>query len=125
MILGIVIATVASFAASALIYSLPPVSALVTRASTPRPGVPPFAQMASVLLRSLIASGRVAGLLAAAGGSGIGAGAAVGLALSSMPALLLMGGVIHENTPISVALVHLLDWVVKLVVIGGILGLFV
>lgn len=122
--LGIVVATIASFIASAIIYAAPPVSALVGRASTARPGLPTAVQMASVLFRSLIASCLIAGLMVAANWEGLTAGAALGFALASLPAILLMGAVIHENTPIPVAAVHLLDWVVKLVLIGTIVGLF-
>jgi hypothetical protein len=120
-ILGIAIATVVSFIASAALYAVPPVSALVTRTSTPRPGLPVAVQMASVLLRSLLASG----LMAAAGWQGAASGAALGLALSVLPLILLMGGIVHENTAPSAAAVHLLDWVIKLTIIGALVGLFI
>jgi hypothetical protein len=122
---GIAIATIVSFIASAVLYALPPVSALVTRTSTPRPGLSVAAQMGSVVLRSLLASGLVAGLMVAASWHGAAAGALLGLALSVLPLILLLGGVVHENTAPSVATVHLLDWVIKLTVIGAIVGLFV
>jgi hypothetical protein len=80
--------------------------------------------MASVVLRSVIASCLVAGVMVAADWHGVGAGALLGLALSALPAILLMGGIIHENTAVSIAGIHLLDWVVKLVLIGAIVGLF-
>lgn len=123
--LGIAIATIVSFVASAVLYAAPPVAALVTRASTPRPGLPVAAQMASVVLRSLLASSLIAGLMLAAGWNGPAAGALLGLALVVMPLILLMGGVIHENTALPVAGIHLVDWIVKLTLIGAIVGLFV
>lgn len=122
---GIIIATVVSFVASAILYAIPPVSAVVTRTSTPRPGLPVAAQMASVVLRSLIASCLVAGLMLAADWHGALAGVGLGLALSTLPLILLMGGVVHENTALPAAVVHLADWIVKLVLIGAIVGLFV
>lgn len=125
IVLAIALATVASFIASALLYALPPVSALISRTSTPRPGLPVVAQMASVVLRSLIVSCLVAGLMAAAGWHGAGSGALLGLALCTLPLVLLMGGVVHENTAPSAAGVHLLDWILKLVIIGAIVGSFV
>lgn len=124
IVLGIALATVASFLASAVLYALPPVSALIARTSTPRPGIPVAVQMLSVVLRSLLAAGLVAGLMAAAGWHGAGAGTLLGLAVSVLPLTLLSGGVIHENTAVSAAGVHLLDWVVKLVLTGAIVGLF-
>ncbi|MFK0239564.1 DUF1761 domain-containing protein [Microbacterium sp. NPDC090281] len=125
IVLAITLATVASFIASALLYALPPVSALISRTSTPRPGLPIVAQMASVVLRSLIVSCLVAGLMAAAGWHGAGSGALLGLALCTLPLVLLMGGVVHENTAPSAAGVHLLDWILKLIIIGAIVGSFV
>lgn len=122
--IGILIATVVSFAFSAVLYGLPPVSALLARTSTPRPGIPVVLQMASVVLRSILASALIAGLMIAAGWHGAGAGALLGLALSVLPAVLLMGGIVHENTAVSIAGIHLLDWVAKLVIIGALVGLF-
>ncbi|MEA1263752.1 MULTISPECIES: DUF1761 domain-containing protein [unclassified Microbacterium] len=122
---AIVLATVASFIASALLYAVPPVSALISRTSTPRPGLPAAAQMASVVLRSLIVSCLVAGLMIAAGWHGAGYGSLLGLALCTLPLVLLMGGVVHENTALPAAGVHLLDWILKLVIIGAIVGSFV
>lgn len=124
-VLAIVLATVASFIASAALYALPPVSALIAKTSTPRPGLPVVTQMASVVLRSLIVSCLVAGLMSAAGWHGAGSGALLGLALCALPLVLLMGGVVHENTSPSAAGIHLLDWVLKLVIIGAIIGSFV
>jgi len=123
--LGIALATVASFVASAALYALPPVSALVMRTSTPRPGLSRGAQIASVAVRSLVASCLVAGLRLAAGWHGPLAGALLGLALSVLPLILLMGGVVHENTAVGAAGIHLVDWIVKLTLTGAIVGLFV
>ncbi|GAA1056214.1 hypothetical protein GCM10017608_27120 [Agromyces luteolus] len=124
VVLGVAIATVASFIASAALYAVPRVAAVVASASTPRPGIPVPMQMAAVLLRSLLVAALVAGLLIAAGWSGAAAGAVLGLALAVLPAVLLMGAVIHENVPIPVAAIHLLDWAIKLVLIGAIVGVF-
>lgn len=123
--LGIALATVASFIASAVLYAIPPVSALASRTSTPRPGLSVGVQMASVVVRSFIASGLIAGILIAADWHGPIAGLLLGLALTALPLTLLMGGVVHENTALSAAAVHLVDWVVKLALIGTIVGLFV
>lgn len=63
--------------------------------------------------------------MSAAGWHGAGSGALLGLALCALPLVLLMGGVVHENTSPSAAGIHLLDWVLKLVIIGAIIGSFV
>lgn len=124
-ILGIAIATVASFIASAALYAIPAVSTTIARTSTPRPGVSVVVQMLSVLVRSLIAACLIAGILIAADWHGPIAGLCLGLALSVLPLTLLMGGVVHENTALSAAAIHLADWIIKLALIGTIVGLFV
>ncbi|HEV7183633.1 MAG TPA: DUF1761 domain-containing protein [Leifsonia sp.] len=124
MLAGILIATVASFVASAVLYGVPAISRVITHSSHPRPGVPRILQMASVALRSLIASALVAGLLTAGDWHGPAAGALLGISLSVLPAILLFGAIIHENTPIPVATIHLTDWILKLTIIGAVIGLF-
>ena len=125
LILGIAVAAVASFIASAALYAIPAVSATISRTSTPRPGLSMAAQMASVVLRSIITACLMAGILVCAEWHGAVPGLLLGLALSVLPLTLLMGGVIHENTAVSAAAIHLVDWVVKLALIGIIVGLFV
>lgn len=125
IILGVGLATIASFIASAALYALPPVSRLIAASSTPRPGIPVVVQMLLVVLRSLVMSLLVLGIMAAAGWQGAAAGAALGLALASLPAVLLLGAVVHENTSIPVAVVHFTDWLIKLVIIGALVGAFV
>ncbi|MFB9658452.1 DUF1761 family protein [Glycomyces mayteni] len=122
MILAIAAATVASFVWSAALYGTPPVAAYVQRHSTPRPGMPVAAQMAAVLARSLVAACLIAGLMHAAGWSGLGAGALLGLALGALPTAILTGAVVHEGIPVPLAALHSLDWVVKLAVIGALVG---
>ena len=124
VVLGIALATVASFVASALLYALPPVGAIVGRGSTPRPGIPVPVQMLLVVVRSLVASLLVALLMLAAGWHGAGEGVLLGLGLTPLPALLLLGGVVHESTPIPAAGIHLIDWIVKLAITGALVGAF-
>lgn len=124
IVAGIVLATFASFVASAVLYALPPVSKLIVRESNPRPGVPLPAQIGAVVLRSLITSALVAGLMVAADWHGVRVGVVLGLSMAILPAVLLFGSVIHEGTAIPVAAIHLTDWIVKLVVIGAAVGLF-
>ncbi|MGX5696345.1 DUF1761 family protein [Agromyces soli] len=125
IILGVALATIASFIASAALYALPPVARLIAASSTPRPGIPVVVQMLLVVLRSLVMSLLVLGIMAAAGWHGALVGAVLGLALASLPAVLLLGSVVHENTPIPVALVHFTDWLIKLVTIGALVGAFI
>ena len=124
MIIGIAVATVASFVASAILYALPPISRTIAATSTPRPGVSMGVQMASVVFRSLVVAVMTAGILTAAGWDGATSGALLGLSLVPLPAVLLLGGIVHENTSISAAGFHLLDWTIKLPLIGLLVGIF-
>lgn len=125
IILGVALATIVSFIASAVLYAAPPVARLITSRSTPRPGIPVAVQMLLVVARSLVMALLVLGLMVAAGWHGAGTGALLGLALACVPAVLLIGSIVHENTPVPVAAVHFLDWLLKLVIVGALVGLFV
>ena len=124
LVLGIALAAIASFVVSAVLYSRPPVAALISRTSTPRPGVPVPVQMLFVLVRGLVAAALLALLLQLADRHGAGAGAALGAILAVLPVTILSGAVVHENVPVRTALVHMSDWVLKLVISGLVVGLF-
>ncbi|MGW0247146.1 DUF1761 family protein [Nocardia goodfellowii] len=122
---GIVIAAVVSFVISALLYAAPPVAALVAQTSAPRPGLGLPVQMVFVVLRGLAAAAVLATLLLAGDRHGVGAGAALGAIVAILPVTILSGAIVHENVPIPTALVHMADWILKLVVSGAVLGLFI
>ncbi|WP_280361589.1 DUF1761 family protein [Nocardia wallacei] len=124
VVAGVVVAAIVSFALSAVLYAAPPVAALVSRTSTPRPGIGVPVQMASVLLRGLVTAAVLAALLVAGDRHGLGAGAALGAIVAIIPVTILSGAIVHENVPIPTALVHMTDWVLKLVLSGVVLGLF-
>ncbi|GAB2712909.1 DUF1761 family protein [Nocardia thraciensis] len=125
VVAGIAVAAVASFVVSAVLYASPPVAALVSRTSTPRPGIGLPVQMVFVLLRGLAAAAVLAILLLAGDRHGVGAGAALGAIVALLPVTILAGAIVHENVPIPTALVHMTDWVLKLVISGVVLGLFI
>ncbi|MGW0323884.1 DUF1761 family protein [Nocardia sp. NPDC003183] len=125
IVTGVVVAAVVSFVISAVLYATPPIAALVSRTSTPRPGIGMPVQMLFVVLRGLLAAGVLAALLVAGDRHGIAAGAAVGAIVAVLPVTILSGAIVHENVPIPTALVHMTDWVLKLVVSGVVLGMFV
>ncbi|QLY32607.1 DUF1761 family protein [Nocardia huaxiensis] len=125
VIAGVVVAAVVSFVISAALYATPRVAALVSRTSTPRPGIGVPVQMLFVILRGLLAAAVLAALLVAGDRHGVGAGAALGAIVAILPVTILAGAVVHENVPIPTALVHMTDWVLKLVVSGIVLGLFI
>ncbi|MFD6454001.1 DUF1761 family protein [Nocardia sp. NPDC060220] len=125
IVAGVVVAAVVSFVISAVLYATPPIAALVSRTSTPRPGIGMPVQMLFVVLRGVLAAGVLAALLVAGDRHGIAAGAAVGAIVAVLPVTILAGAIVHENVPIPTALVHMTDWVLKLVVSGVVLGMFV
>jgi hypothetical protein len=124
-LLGIALATIVSFIASAVLYALPPVSRRIAAGSSARAGIPVVVQMLLVVFRSLVMALLIAGLMASAGWHGAGTGALLGLALASVPAVLLLGSVVHENTPIPTACIHFTDWLLKLVIVGAVVGAFI
>ncbi|WP_282781031.1 MULTISPECIES: DUF1761 family protein [unclassified Nocardia] len=125
IVAGVCLAAVVSFALSAALYAIPPITALISRTSTPRPGIGVPAQMGFVVLRGLLAAAVLAALLLAGDRHGVGAGAALGAIVAILPVTILAGAIVHENVPIPTALVHMTDWVLKLVVSGAVLGLFI
>ena len=119
--LGIAIATAAAFVISAVYYGAMPAA---PAAAPEPPQRPMIAQLAVELLRNLAVAGLVAGLLAAADWSGLGAGVVLGLSLWTLPVMLLAGSAFHEGVTIRRAALHAVDWLIKLVAIGAILGPF-
>ncbi len=117
--LGIGSAAVAAFIGSAVYYGVLPAPA----ASEPAPQRPVAAQVLVELLRNLAVASLVAGLLAVADRNGLGDGAVLGLSLWTLPVVLLAGSVFHEGVPTRRAAFHAVDWLIKLVVIAGIVGL--
>ena len=75
-------------------------------------------------VRNLAVASLIAGLLAAGSWEGLGAGLLVGVALWTIPVVLLAGSVFHEGVATRRAALHGVDWLLKLGVTGAILGPF-
>jgi Protein of unknown function (DUF1761) len=116
---GIVIAAAAAFVLSAVYYGAMPAPADAEH-GPPRPTA---ALVIVELLRNLAVAALVAGVLAAADWTGLGAGVLLGLSLWVLPVVLLAGSVFHEGVPARRAGLHGVDWLIKLVAIGAIVGL--
>lgn len=119
-LLAVAVAAVAAFVASGAYYAalgsrlaqLSPVYA--------GPGRPAAATAAVELVRNVVLALVVAGLT----GSGL---PVVGLALAlwiGFPAVLLAGSVFHERVPVALAAIHAGDWLIKLLLVTGIVGLW-
>ena len=117
--LGVAVATVVAFLVSGVYYGL--------LAPAPAGGAPERSAAATAaveLVRSAAVVGLLVGLLAALEVRDPLGGAVLGLAMWVLPLVLLAGSVFHEGTPVRNAVLHAGDWLIKLVVIGVVLGLF-
>ncbi len=77
------------------------------------------------LLRSLVVAAVVVGLAARAGVDGVAEGLLLGLALwVGFPLVLWTGAMLHERTPWRLAAVHGGDWLVKLLALAAIAGVW-
>lgn len=122
MILAIAAATVVAFVISAVYYSVA-LSAWPVDASSEVPaGRPSPTQAAIELVRSAAIASLVLWLVRSAAWESLGEGALLGLALWTMPVVLLTGSVLHEGTPARVAAIHAGDWLIKLIAVGAIVG---
>lgn len=113
------VSAAAAFVISAVYYGAMPAAPV-----TEPPQRAVIAQLLVELLRNLAVAALIAGLLAVADRSGLGAGVLLGLALWTLPLVLLLGSVFHEGVPVQRAALHAVDWLLKLVAIGAIVGLF-
>lgn len=77
------------------------------------------------LVKHLVVAAVVAGLATNMDIVGIAGGALLGLVLwIGFPVVLLAGSVIHEKTPWRLAALHAGDWLVKLLLVGAIVGVW-
>jgi hypothetical protein len=84
--------------------------------------MPPWAVVVE-LGRCLVLATLVAGVAAEADVDGWTTGLLLGLALwVGFPFVLWAGAVVHERTPPALAAIHAGDWLVKLLVVGAMVG---
>ncbi|MGH8774555.1 MAG: DUF1761 domain-containing protein [Jiangellaceae bacterium] len=86
---------------------------------------PPAWKLLVELARSLVVAAVLAGLTKEIGTDGWLDAMALGLvAWIGFPVVILTGAVIHENVPWKLAAVHAGDWLLKLVIIAAIVGVW-
>ncbi len=89
-------------------------------------GSPSPRALAAELLRCLVLAAVVAGLAAQGEVEAWGGGALLGLALwVGFPFVLWTGAVLHEGTPVRLAVVHAGDWLLKLLLVAVIASLWI
>ena len=123
-VLAVAVATVAAFVASAVYYGvLGERLAQASPAAAQAGGEMPPWKVAAELGRCLVLCAVFAGLAAEAGASSAGGGILLGLALwVGFPLVLWTGAMLHERTPLALAAIHGGDWLLKLVLIGAVVG---
>lgn len=122
--LAVVVATLAAFLLSGAWYAvLPAESAASEAGAASQAGSPSPPVLLAEILRSGVVATVVAGLAAELGAVDVGEGALLGLVLwVGFPAVLFAGSIIHERYPARLAALHLGDWLLKLALIGAIVG---
>jgi hypothetical protein len=121
--LAVVAAAVAAFVAGALYYTV--FSKQLSQLSTSEVSRSPVSTMLVELVRSLVLAAVVAGLSARLGiVSWRGAVLFALVVWIGFPVVLLAGSVFHENVPFRLAALHAGDWLVKLLVIAVIVGVW-
>lgn len=121
---AVVVSVVAVFVLSSIYYSVLS-KQLAAFTSTDPDAAMPVWKIPLELLRSLVVAYVLARLLALVGEFGVLGAVSVALLLwVGFPVVLLTGSMLHENVPWQLAALHGGDWLIKLVVIAVILGLW-
>jgi Protein of unknown function (DUF1761) len=113
-LLAVLVATVAAFVSSGIYYSV-----------FGAPGESPAWTLAVEILRCLILTTVVAGLASQGDIDDWAGGLALGAALwIGFPFVLLTGSIVHEKTPVRLAILHGGDWLAKLLVVAVIVAVW-
>lgn len=124
-LLAVLVSAVAAFLASGAYYAA--LGSRLARLSPAYAGPARSAPVTAVveLVRGGVVAAAVAWLAGAVGLSGLAA--ALGFALVlwvAFPAVLLAGSVFHERVPAALAVIHAGDWLLKLVLVTAVVGLW-
>lgn len=118
-LLAILAATIAAFMSGATYYAVFGEQLAEVSDAAAAGGQPPPWKLAVELLRCLIIAAVVAGLASQGGIDEWTGGLLLGLALwIGFPFVLWTGAMIHEDTPLKLAVIHGGDWLVKLLVVA-------
>ncbi len=125
-ILAIIVAAVAAFGSSVAWYAVFGGTMAELRgpaAAAPDPGSKMVA-MLFVVAQSLVVAFLVAHLASRLGVPGLAGAAGLGALVWIFPAAILLGSVVHEGVPLALASIHAGDWLVKLILIAAIVGVW-
>ena len=112
--LELLVGTIAAFLAGGAYYAV---------FATEGGEMPPW-KLAVEVLRCLVLVAVVAWLASEAGIDDLAGGLALGGVLFvGFPLVLWTGAIIHENTPVRLAVLHGGDWLIKLLLVGAIVSM--
>lgn len=122
--LAVVAAAVAAFVASSAWYTLFGNQVAELSGVGPAAAATPASTMLFVVAQSLVVAFMLAYFVARLGITGWKDSARVGLLVWVFPATILLGSVVHENVPLMLAAIHAGDWLVKLLLLAVIVGVW-
>lgn len=123
--LAILVSVVAAFVLSSAYYGLLGTRLARLSPAYAGPGRSAAATVATEVVRTAVLAVVVAGLAAGLGVTAPGPAVVLALALwVAFPAVLLAGSVFHERVPVALAAVHAGDWLLKLLVVTAVTGLW-
>lgn len=121
---AVVVSVVVVFILSSVYYSVSSKQLAAFTKTDPNAAMPVW-KIPLELLRSFVVAYVLARLFALVGGLGVLGAVSVALLLwVGFPVVLLTGSMLHEGVPWQLAALHAGDWLIKLVVITVILGLW-
>lgn len=124
-ILAIAVATVVAFVIGAVWYGALAGRMAGLHEAYAEPASPSPATIAGELARCLLLAVTVAWLAGEIAPDGVGESLLMGVVLwVGFPAVLLSGSVLHERVPPPLAAIHAGDWLLKLLALALILGLW-
>lgn len=123
--LAIAVAGVAAFVMSAVWYTLfaGPMASL-SNAGTGGSGTSQVLAMLFVVAQSLVVASMVAYFVSRLGITGPIGAVGFGVLIWTFPATILLGSVVHEGVPLTLAGIHAGDWLAKLILISAIVGVW-
>jgi hypothetical protein len=122
--LAAVVTAVAAFVASAVWYTLF-ANPMVNLSNTgPAESGTPIWTMLFVIAQSLVVALMVTYFVSRLGITIFAGAAGLGTLVWIFPAAILSGSVVHEGVPLALAAIHAGDWLVKLLLIAAIVGVW-
>ena len=126
--LAIVVAAVVAFVSSVVWYAVFGKAMADLRGSNASAGsgsaTPPIWAMLFVVAQSLVVALMVSYFVSRLGITGLAGGVGFGALVWIFPAAILLGSVVHEGVPLALAGIHAGDWLVKLLLIAAIVGVW-